>query len=218
MDYDYKFKVAIVGDSCVGKSSLLYREVYNDFLNIYEPTVAVGFSSKNIKYNNNIVKLNVWDLSGDDRYRTVLKSYLKHVDLILLVYDVTNINSFNNIKEWVTFVESSQIINPIYILLANKIDCDKRVVDVDIGIQYALKNKMIYLDVSAKTGKTMNFLNMISEVLMEKKYNETSLNKNIKNNITVQKINEFLENEEMYDDNKNKNEDNGVRWCSCDIF
>ena len=218
MDYDYKFKVAIVGDSCVGKSSLLYREVYNDFLNIYEPTVAVGFSSKNIKYNNNIVKLNIWDLSGDDRYRTVLKSYLKHVDLVLLVYDVTNINSFNNIKEWVKLVESSQIINPNYILLANKIDCDKRVVDVDMGIRYALNNNMIYLDVSAKTGKTMNFLNMISEVLMEKKYNETSLNKNRKNNTTVQKINEILKNEEMYNDNKNKNEDNGVRWCSCDIF
>ena len=215
MDYDYKFKVAILGDCFVGKSSLLYRDVYKDFSDIYQATMAVGFSSKIIKYENKKVKLNIWDLSGDDRFKMVLKTYLKHIDAIILVYDVTKMDTFNNIKKWIKFVETSQVNetkNMVYILLANKTDKENRVVDVDMGIQYALKNKMTYLDVSAKNGKTMNFLNMLAEILMEKKYNEIRLNKNKKDNKTVQKINEFLENE------LSTNKEKEVKWCSCDIF
>ena len=196
MDYDYTFKIAMLGDCMVGKSSLISKEVYGDFIDKYEATIAVGFCSKKLVYYNKKIKLNVWDLSGDNRYINILKTYLKHVHAVIIVYDVTNINSFNNVKKWVELVKSVETNKVNLVLLANKIDKkEKRVVNVDMGIRYALKNNMMYLDVSAKIGKTMNFLSMLTEVLMEKCCIETKFNKsseNIKINTTVQKINKNL--------------------------
>mgnify|MGYP006079673459 FL=1 len=193
MNFDYKFKIALLGDSRVGKSSLLSREVYGDYLELYQPTVAVGYSSKVLNYDNKKIKLDIWDLSGDERYRTVLKTYLKHIHAVIIVYDVTNPESFNNVKQWVDFVESAHNGKVVYILLANKIDKKKeRLVNVDLGIRYALKNGMLYLDVSAKNGKTMNFLTMVNEILIEKFRNEKS--------------------------NPEKSNKEYVRWCSCDII
>ena len=192
-------------------------------MELYQPTVAVGYSSKKLNYDNKKIKLNVWDLSGDIRFRTVLKTYLKHVHAVIIVYDVTNINSFNNVKQWIELVKSVQTNKVNFVLLANKIDKkEKRVVNVDMGIRYALKNNMMYLDVSAKIGKTMNFLNMLTEVLIEKHCIETNFNKsceNVKNNTMVQKINEnLLIEEKKNSDIKKKNEIRNVKWCSCDIF
>ncbi len=222
MEYDHTFKIAMLGDCMVGKSSLISREVYGDFVDKYEATIAVGFCSKKVVYYNKKIKLNVWDLSGDIRFRTVLKTYLKHVHAVIIVYDVTNINSFNNVKQWIELVKSVQTNKVNFVLLANKIDKkEKRVVNVDMGIRYALKNNMMYLDVSAKIGKTMKFLNMLTEVLMEKCCIETKFNKsceNIKINTMVQKINENLLIEEKNTNIEKKKEMGHVKWCSCGIF
>ena len=221
MEYERTFKIAMLGDCNVGKSSLISREVYGDYLELYQPTVAVGYSSKKLNYDNKKIKLNVWDLSGDNRFRTILKTYLKHVRAVIIVYDVTNINSFNNVKQWIELVKSVQTNNVNFVLLANKIDKkEKRVVNVDMGIRYALKNNMMYLDVSAKIGKTMNFLNMLTEVLMEKHCIESNFNnscKNVKINTMVQKNNEKLQIEEKKSHIQIKKMGH-VKWCSCDIF
>lgn len=221
MEYERTFKIAMLGDCKVGKSSLISREVYGDYLELYQPTVAVGYSSKKLNYDNKKIKLNVWDLSGDNRFRTILKTYLKHVRAVIIVYDVTNINSFNNVKQWIELVKSVQTNNVNFVLLANKIDKkEKRVVNVDMGIRYALKNNMMYLDVSAKIGKTMNFLNMLTEVLMEKHCIESNFNnscKNVKINTMVQKNNEKLQIEEKKSHIQRKKMGH-VKWCSCDIF
>lgn len=222
MDFDYKFKIALLGDSRVGKSSLLSMEVYGDYFELYQPTVAIGYGSKVLNYDNKKIKLDIWDLSGDDRFRMVLKTYLKHVHAIIIVYDVTKTNSFNNVKHWVELVKSVQTNKVNFVLLANKIDKkEKRVVNVDMGIRYALKNNMMYFDVSAKNGKTMNFLNMLTEVLVEKNCIESKFNKNNKNvktNTMIQKTNDFLPIEEKNLNIKRKKEIGHVKWCSCEIF
>ena len=214
------FKIAMIGDCMVGKSSLLSREIYGDYLDKYEATIAVGFCSKRMVYYNKKIKLNVWDLSGDDRFVMVIKTYLKHIQGVFIVYDVTNINSFKNVKYWVDLVKSFQINDLIMILLANKIDKEeKRVISVDMGIKYALKHKMVYLDVSAKTGTTMNFLNMLTEMLMEKHCIKTKIKKKIKVDTLIHYNNEILLNGENTNYNiRNTNDHDLVKWCSCDIF
>ena len=189
-------------------------------MKLYQPTVAVGYSSKVINYDNKKIKLDIWDLSGDDRYRTVLKTYLKHIHAVIIVYDVTNPESFNNVKKWVEFVESAYNGKVVYILLANKIDKKKeRLVNVDLGIRYALKNEMLYLDVSAKIGKTMKFLSMANEILVEKfcgeKNNPEILNC-INNNTLKSAKYDLIKNKVIKNDEKSQKDN--VRWCSCSII
>ena len=99
-DVDHIFKILIIGDSSVGKSNILLRFSDNIFHETFLPTIGVDFKIKNLTVKNQSVKLNIWDTAGQERFKTITSTYYKGSHGIIMVYDVTDRNSFNNINSW----------------------------------------------------------------------------------------------------------------------
>jgi small GTP-binding protein len=197
MSSNCKFKIAVMGDSYVGKTSLIKKSIYGERYTTCDPTIGVEYFSHVIKDGDTNVLLNIWDLSGHISYRSIIQAYMKHIDAVVLVYDVTNKNSFNNISKWMKLIETYKTKPIVYMLLANKIDQSCRVIDVHMGIQYAILHNMIYLDISTyKYNHAMAFLNILSSHLLL-----TSL----QNNNTSESIDK-------------SNPDKCVNWCKCVIL
>ena len=153
--YDYLYKVIFIGDSNTGKSSLSYRIFHDSFDPTYIATIGVDFIIKYIKISGKIIKLQIWDCAGADRFRSIIKAYYKCINIILLVYDVTNLNSFKNIKKWMKDIEDF-INEKVYIvLIGNKCDSLDRVITEEEGINLAKEYKIDFLETSAKNDKNI---------------------------------------------------------------
>ena len=177
-DYDYLFKIVIIGDSNVGKSCLLIRFADDCFTENYITTIGVDFRFRTLKVAKKNVKLQIWDTAGQERYRTITNAYYRGSDAIILVADWSNRQSFDNIPEWLSEVAKYTEEDIRKILLINKSDVDddlKQVTEADITKMSAEYNLEI-LDVSAKTGKNVDdaFLK-VTKSLMEKKDKEDEL-------------------------------------------
>jgi small GTP-binding protein len=127
--FQYIFKIIIVGNTGVGKSSLLLKYTRDIFSENYEPTIGVDFGSMvvNIPDSNNEhtpVKLQIWDTAGQERFRTITKSYYKNTCGVIIVFDLTNKDSFNAIPEWIDSVKQDADPNAEIILIGNKADLD----------------------------------------------------------------------------------------------
>jgi Ras-related protein Rab-2A len=163
MSYDYLFKVIVVGESGVGKSNLMMRYMDDKFNNNYELTIGVEFGTKIIKFNNNqTVKLNIWDTAGQESFRSIVRSYYKEATVALLVYDVTNIKSFNSLQKWLDDI-TGMSHNPCMMLVGNKIDltnantnANKREVTVEQGEIFASEHGMGFIETSALNGTGVN--------------------------------------------------------------
>ena len=129
--YDESFKVSIIGDTLVGKSSIIQRALCKDFNNSYTPTIGFEFYTLGAKINDKILKLQIWDLSGQDVFETLTKSMLSNSNLVILVYDITHKKTFENIDIHLQkFKEATQKENVI--LVGNKLDLqDKREVSAE---------------------------------------------------------------------------------------
>ncbi|XP_050883960.1 ras-related protein RABE1c isoform X2 [Lathyrus oleraceus] len=121
-DYDYLLKVLLIGDSGVGKSSLLVRFSEGSFSTSYLPTMGIDFRNRNIEMHGKRIKLQIWDTAGQERFRTITRAYYRGAMGILLVYDVTNESSFNNIRSWMLSIEQHASDNVNKILVGNKAD------------------------------------------------------------------------------------------------
>jgi len=99
-DYDYLFKVLIIGNSCVGKSNILLRFSENVFHESFLPTIGVDFKIKNVEVNDKVVKLHIWDTAGQERFKTITATYYKGAHGIIIVYDITDRSSFNDVENW----------------------------------------------------------------------------------------------------------------------
>ncbi|XP_059911082.1 ras-related protein Rab-35b isoform X3 [Gadus macrocephalus] len=99
-DYDYLFKLLIIGDSGVGKSSLLLRFADNTFSGNYITTIGVDFKIRTVEINGEKVKLQIWDTAGQERFRTITSTYYRGTHGVIVVYDVTSAESFVNVKRW----------------------------------------------------------------------------------------------------------------------
>lgn len=156
MSYDFIFKFIIIGDSNVGKSSLMTKFIYDSMINDYESTVGVDFGSKIIDVNNKKIKLQIWDTAGQESYRSITRSYYKNTACCLIVFDITNKKSFENISRW---IDELYIIKPnpiITTLIGNKYDMktDRKVTYTD-AITLAIKNNMEYYETSAINNKNI---------------------------------------------------------------
>lgn len=166
---NYNFKYIIIGDSYVGKSSIMANFIHNEFIDTYEITLGVDFGIYNHKINNDNIKVQLWDTAGQEIYKSIIRSYYRSSNCCLLVFDITNKNSFENIKEWKTSVETYSNIKPLFILIGNKSDLeDKRVIKKEDALQFAIDNNMEYIETSAKFG--LNIKNTIINSI-EKIYN-----------------------------------------------
>ena len=153
--YDYLYKVIVIGDSETGKSSLSQRIAIDSFNPTHIRTIGVEFLSREIKISGKIIKLQIWDTAGADHFRSVTKAYYKGSRIIFLVYDVTNLNSFKNIKNWMKNIEDF-INEKVYIvLIGNKCDSLDRVITEEEGINLAKEYKIDFLETSAKNDKNI---------------------------------------------------------------
>ncbi|XP_019869147.1 ras-related protein Rab-35 [Aethina tumida] len=124
-DYDHLFKLLIIGDSGVGKSSLLLRFSDNTFTGSYITTIGVDFKIKTVSMDGLKVKLQIWDTAGQERFRTITSTYYRGTHGVIVVYDVTNGESFANVKRWLHEIEQNcEVVNRV--LVGNKNDTPER--------------------------------------------------------------------------------------------
>ncbi|XP_024013482.1 ras-related protein RABE1a isoform X1 [Eutrema salsugineum] len=124
-DYDYLIKLLLIGDSGVGKSCLLLRFSDGSFTTSFITTIGIDFKIRTIELDGKRIKLQIWDTAGQERFRTITTAYYRGAMGILLVYDVTDESSFNNIRNWIRNIEQHASDNVNKILVGNKADMDE---------------------------------------------------------------------------------------------
>ncbi|MFX1566469.1 MAG: Rab family GTPase [Promethearchaeota archaeon] len=168
--FDYLFKVVLVGDAEVGKTSLTTRFAYGTFTDGYISTLGVDFIVKSLPLDNYIVKLQAWDTAGQERYAGVRPIYYRGAKGALLVFDITMRQSFVNVDKWYDQIRKFSGNDVPIILVGNKIDLvDSRLVSTDEVQVYAAQKGMPYFETSAKTDYAVNdvFLKL-AEVILSK--------------------------------------------------
>jgi len=144
-DVDMVFKVVLVGDSGVGKSNILSRYLTDEFTIDSKSTVGVEFGAKKLKVNNLTVKAQIWDTAGQERYKSITNAYYKGAKGALLVYDITNKESFTNTTRWISELKLNGDKDVTIILIGNKCDLeDKRQVTKDEGNNQAESYSIFY--------------------------------------------------------------------------
>ena len=133
-EYDYLFKLLLIGNSSVGKSSLLFRFVENVWDDSFVPTIGVDFKLKTLEVNGKKVKLQIWDTAGQERFKNITASYYRGGNGVLVVYDITERESFDNLTSWLIEIEKNANKNVYKLLIGNKCDLeDKRKEKIGIG-------------------------------------------------------------------------------------
>ncbi|CAE7889589.1 RAB1A [Symbiodinium sp. KB8] len=169
-DYDFLFKLVLIGDSGVGKSCLLLRFADNAFTDSYISTIGVDFRFRTIKIKDKTVKLQIWDTAGQERFRTITNAYYRGADGIIMVYDVTNKESFQHVRHWLNEVNRYASDDTCKLLIGNKNDSSDKAVTSAEGEGQAKELQMPFLETSAKTAENVEeaFFKM-AENLIEKR-------------------------------------------------
>ncbi|PHJ20716.1 rab1 protein [Cystoisospora suis] len=150
-DYDHLFKLVLIGDSGVGKSCLLLRFSDDAFTESYITTIGVDFRFRTINVDNDVVKLQIWDTAGQERFRTITSAYYRGADGIVLVYDVTDRESFSHVDEWLAEVNRYANESTCKILVGNKCEKnDDRQVATEEGQRKAEELGISFIETSAK--------------------------------------------------------------------
>lgn len=166
-EYDYLFKLLLIGDSGVGKSCLLLRFADDTYTESYISTIGVDFKIRTIELDGKTVKLQIWDTAGQERFRTITSSYYRGAHGIIIVYDVTDQESFNNIKQWLQEIERYASEHVSRLLVGNKSDLTtKKVVDYTVAKEYADQLRIPFLETSAKNATNVEqaFVTMAAEI------------------------------------------------------
>jgi Ras-related protein Rab-2A len=157
VNFDYLFKYIIIGDAAVGKSNLLLRYTHGQFKPEYQLTIGVEFGAKNISILNKTYRIQIWDTAGQENFRSITRAYYKNSACALVVYDISNRESFDNISSWIEDCKSQSPQTIFMVLVGNKNDLeDKRAVTFEEGQELAEKNKMMFFETSAKSGKNVD--------------------------------------------------------------
>jgi len=160
-----KFKVVVVGDSGVGKTNLIKRFISNEFSLDSKATVGVEFISKNYNINNKIIKIEIWDTAGQERYKSITSAYYKGAKGAMIVYDVTNQTSFNNIDKWYFEIKEKASKNINLMLIGNKTDLNKVICRED-AINKAKSLNIPVMETSANNSSNVKeaFYDLIKEM------------------------------------------------------
>eukprot|EP00794_Sanderia_malayensis_P013934 gene13934-15386_t len=169
-DYDHLFKLLIIGDSGVGKSSILLRFADNMFSGSYITTIGVDFKIRTITVDGEKVKLQIWDTAGQERFRTITSTYYRGTHGVIIVYDVTNADSFVNVKRWLHEIEQNcDVVNRV--LVGNKDDCPElKVVDTQDAQRFAEQMNVQLFETSAKENQNIEeVFNHITKLVLHMK-------------------------------------------------
>ncbi|KAL3988482.1 rhomboid-related protein 1/2/3 [Sarotherodon galilaeus] len=160
-----KFKLVFLGEQSVGKTSLITRFMYDSFDNTYQATIGIDFLSKTMYLEDRTacvcvcvcahmqVRLQLWDTAGQERFRSLIPSYIRDSTVAVVVYDITNVNSFQQTCKWIDDVRTERGSDVIIMLVGNKTDLEeKRQITIEEGEQRAKELNVMFIETSAKTG------------------------------------------------------------------
>eukprot|EP00455_Lapot_gusevi_P044519 TRINITY_DN5569_c0_g4_i1.p1 TRINITY_DN5569_c0_g4~~TRINITY_DN5569_c0_g4_i1.p1 ORF type:complete len:211 (+),score=63.54 TRINITY_DN5569_c0_g4_i1:90-722(+) len=167
-DYDYMFKLVLIGDSGVGKSCLLLRFVDDKFEHSRMGTIGVDFRFRTVTIADSTIKLQIWDTAGQERFRTIRSAYYRGADGIILVYDVTSRASFDHIDTWLQEVSRFIDDSPFKLLIGSRCDLvNERVVSTEEGKALAQRLGVEFFETSAKEGLRVHdsFLALAGQLL-----------------------------------------------------
>ena len=196
LKFTYEFKIILLGSVAVGKTAILSKYITNEFNDAHTATIQANFKSKIVNVNNaTYAKLNIWDTCGNEKFRAITRQYYKDVNGLILVYDITNKNSFDSIDSWVEDIKNCAPENFVVILVGNKSDlADKRQVSFQEGKQKADKYGYLFNEVSAKDGNNILLIfGNISEAMLEQQ------EKSKIEPVVEKQSSKFLENLELTD-------------------
>lgn len=150
--YDYLFKIVVVGNSGVGKSSLMNRFVDNKFSDRYVSTLGVDFKIKTLKYFDKKCKLTIWDTAGQERFMSLTSKYYRGADGVILVYDINDASTFNNLDYWMKEVDDNNSVDPRSFLTKDQIRSQelKAKYSSNAGANYSSQGKLAKLCVGNK--------------------------------------------------------------------
>ncbi|TYH94536.1 hypothetical protein ES332_A12G048100v1 [Gossypium tomentosum] len=149
-EYDYLFKVVLIGDSGVGKSNLLSRFTRNEFCLESKSTIGVEFATRTLQVEGRTVKAQIWDTAGQERYRAITSAYYRGALGALLVYDVTKPTTFENVSRWLKELRDHVDSNIVIMMIGNKTDLKHlRAVATEDGQSYAEKEGLSFIETSA---------------------------------------------------------------------
>ena len=207
--YDMIFKIVLIGDTSVGKTNILSKYLKGEFDPKSKSTVGVEFGVKNFKIENNIVKVQIWETAGEERYRSITNAYYKGAKGSLLIYDITNKKSFENIEKWISDLKANTGDNISMILLGNKTDLEeKRVVSTEEGKNKAEFYNITFMETSAFNGNNIQeaFNELITDIY--KKNHEL-----LENQAKAEIIRDKNTIELFKGENTNANEVKDRNWC-----
>ena len=179
-EYTMLFKIVIIGDTYVGKTNILSRYISNEFDPNSNSTIGVELTTKTYNFDNNDVKVQIWDTAGQEKYRSIKSSYYKGAQVCLLVYDITKKKSFDNIDKWYSELKSNSDEKIYTMLLGNKSDLEEnREVSIEEAEKKAKNFNIAFMETSAYNGNNINkaFNELINNVYQN---NKKSFNHEVK--------------------------------------
>eukprot|EP01088_Endostelium_zonatum_P020036 TRINITY_DN71_c0_g1_i1.p2 TRINITY_DN71_c0_g1~~TRINITY_DN71_c0_g1_i1.p2 ORF type:complete len:210 (-),score=48.33 TRINITY_DN71_c0_g1_i1:706-1335(-) len=203
--WDQVLKLLIIGDSGVGKSSILLRFTDDEFDDEQACTIGVDFKTKVMNVDGKAINLTIWDTAGQEKFNALTSSYYRGTQGIILVYDVTRKNTFEHLTHWLNEIDLYCNSNPAVILLVgNKVDISNiREVSKEEGFEYARSKAMLYIECSAKAqiGIQQAFEELVTKVLENREDDQQSRNNNNGQNVV------------LGDSDSQSNEDSVCSYC-----
>ena len=180
--YDFIFKIVLIGDSGVGKTNILSRYLTDKFSSTTQPTVGVEFGSKIVKKGEKLIKLQIWDTAGQERYKSITSAYYKGAKGALVVYDISRKSTFDNVDKWINELKNNGSEDVFILLVGNKSDLnDQREISEEEVKKKAEVYNIAFCETSALKGNNIEFAfeSLIDKITEKLEKEKVILGKNI---------------------------------------
>ena len=221
-NFDFKYKIILIGDSSVGKSCLTIRAAKNIFNNLYTPTVGFEFFNLNIKIKGKNIRLQIWDTCGQEKFRSLITNFYRNASLAIIVYSIDEEKSFNHIDQWLNEIRTHTNPDIKIVLVGNKSDLiNNRKIKVERAKHFSQeRNLEFFIETSAKNGENVLFtFAYAANVLLDESLKNQNQNNKRKINMNVERNDSYLSFDFVEDEPSNiimdnlSNEENKKNCC-----